>query len=397
MSLVSDYESEAVIVGHRGFKAKYTENTLHGFEKCFGLGATSIETDVWLTKDQVVIISHDVSTKRIFCDAQGNPTDYNILETNYYDTLKNLQTIELGEKLLTFRDVLSWFYDYVKQHDSNSHKLMLDIKRFNPTKLIKYLIKDLLHVHNDLGWWLHRIQFGIWDLSFIKYLNQDDDFQKLFSNIKNPLGFKQFEIIHISFSWRDSLHYLRYNAYLDEQNKDPDSNLVLFKVSGVSLLYLLTWSIQFLTVFVSLLKHQDLSLYSWTINNFQQFDYLLALGRISNLREFGVVTDHPDLMVDHMNGQTSLSNSSDDELATELTRLTTSHESWVEKQTLHLTWEQRFAHFLFVLFQRLAQSKMLTKEELQFDSIVDENEIRVTKPNPFFGWVFSTCQKFGIF
>lgn len=407
----TDMSSAAVITGHRGFKAKYTENTIHGFKKCYGTGATVIETDLWLTKDNVLVISHDISTKRIFCDKDGNETDYNILETNYED-LKDLQTIESGERLLTFPDVLNWFYDYVTKHNSDDHKLMLDIKRYNPTKLLKYLIKDLLSVHDDLGWWLHRLQFGVWDLSFVKYLNQDTFFQKHFRDLHNKLGYQQFDVFHISVDWRDSVHYLAYNAYLDSL---PDED-IKFKVTGVSLLYISTWSIGFLTKFVPLLKIQDLKLYSWTINNNLQFDYLLNLGRIADLKEFGIITDHPDLMADRMNGKLALNGGaasfSDDELVTELTRLTTNSDPYnydlkdISYKQTHfytdyykdiLTFKQRFAYFVFKTFNQVAGSKRVSDEELVFDSFVDENKISPVKVNGLASWIFATCQKYGIF
>lgn len=89
-----------VIVGHRGFKSKYPENTFLGFDKCFEAGGTVIETDLWLTKDNEIVISHDQYTKRVFVDSDGNPTNYNITETPYDPILKHLKTIEGGLSLI---------------------------------------------------------------------------------------------------------------------------------------------------------------------------------------------------------------------------------------------------------------------------------------------------------
>ena len=36
---------------HRGYSAKYPENTLLSFEKAIDLGVDAIEFDVWLTSD----------------------------------------------------------------------------------------------------------------------------------------------------------------------------------------------------------------------------------------------------------------------------------------------------------------------------------------------------------
>jgi len=45
--------------GHRGARGLLPENTLAGFEKAIELGVTTLETDLAVTKDGVVVISHD--------------------------------------------------------------------------------------------------------------------------------------------------------------------------------------------------------------------------------------------------------------------------------------------------------------------------------------------------
>ena len=40
------------VEGHRGYCAKYPENTLLSFEKAIELGCDGVEFDVWLTKDK---------------------------------------------------------------------------------------------------------------------------------------------------------------------------------------------------------------------------------------------------------------------------------------------------------------------------------------------------------
>jgi glycerophosphoryl diester phosphodiesterase len=45
--------------GHRGARGLAPENTLPGFERALAVGVTTLELDVGLTGDQVVIVSHD--------------------------------------------------------------------------------------------------------------------------------------------------------------------------------------------------------------------------------------------------------------------------------------------------------------------------------------------------
>lgn len=49
---------------HRGARAHSPENTIDAFVTALRLGATSLETDVWLTVDGTVIIDHDGVVRR---------------------------------------------------------------------------------------------------------------------------------------------------------------------------------------------------------------------------------------------------------------------------------------------------------------------------------------------
>src|SRR5437660_8899629 len=55
------------IQGHRGARGLKPENTLPSFEAALDAGATSIETDVHLTRDGVSVLTHDpVISDRLF-------------------------------------------------------------------------------------------------------------------------------------------------------------------------------------------------------------------------------------------------------------------------------------------------------------------------------------------
>lgn len=45
-------------IAHRGYKAAFPENTMGAFKGAVKVGAHAIETDVHLTKDGVVVLSH---------------------------------------------------------------------------------------------------------------------------------------------------------------------------------------------------------------------------------------------------------------------------------------------------------------------------------------------------
>ena len=45
-------------IAHRGYKARHPENTLAAFRGAVDIGAHALETDVHLSRDDVVVLSH---------------------------------------------------------------------------------------------------------------------------------------------------------------------------------------------------------------------------------------------------------------------------------------------------------------------------------------------------
>jgi glycerophosphoryl diester phosphodiesterase len=60
------------IQGHRGAPAHKPENTLPSFEVALDVGATSVETDVHLTRDGVPVLLHDPRISPATCRVEGN-------------------------------------------------------------------------------------------------------------------------------------------------------------------------------------------------------------------------------------------------------------------------------------------------------------------------------------
>lgn len=53
------------IFGHRGYALRYPENTLVSFQAAVDAGADGIETDVHLTRDGVLVLTHDEEISRV--------------------------------------------------------------------------------------------------------------------------------------------------------------------------------------------------------------------------------------------------------------------------------------------------------------------------------------------
>jgi glycerophosphoryl diester phosphodiesterase len=53
-----------IMFAHRGARAHAPENTIEAFQLALKLGATGLESDVWLTADEEVVLDHDGEVKR---------------------------------------------------------------------------------------------------------------------------------------------------------------------------------------------------------------------------------------------------------------------------------------------------------------------------------------------
>ena len=68
-----------VVEGHRGYAAKYPENTMISFEAAMDLGVDAIEFDVWLSAEKVPVIIHDGNCRRT-CDVDVHVNDMTVAQ-----------------------------------------------------------------------------------------------------------------------------------------------------------------------------------------------------------------------------------------------------------------------------------------------------------------------------
>ncbi len=60
MSLLTTFQNIFAVIAHRGFSARYPDNSLAAFDAAIRAGADCIETDVRISPDGVIICAHDL-------------------------------------------------------------------------------------------------------------------------------------------------------------------------------------------------------------------------------------------------------------------------------------------------------------------------------------------------
>jgi len=115
-----------MIFAHRGYSARFPENSLLAFRKAFEAGADGIELDVRLTKDGKLIVFHDEDMKRIFgVDRKGRDMSFEEIESLRFS----------GERVPTLEEVLEivpqdrWVIVEVKEFDAGEAATQLVIEK----------------------------------------------------------------------------------------------------------------------------------------------------------------------------------------------------------------------------------------------------------------------------
>lgn len=94
-----------LILGHRGYMARYPENTMVSFLAAVEAGAQFVELDVTLTRDQQVAVMHDETVDRT-TNGKGQVADYDLSALQRLDAGSWFHPRFAGEQVPTLDDVL---------------------------------------------------------------------------------------------------------------------------------------------------------------------------------------------------------------------------------------------------------------------------------------------------
>lgn len=149
-------------IAHRGYKALYPENSIPAFESALAAGAHAIETDLQITKDNVVVLSHDPTLKRCF----GRDEKIADCDWAFLSTLRTLEDPSVG--LPRLFDLFAWLAEDRKRDKA---WVLLDIKVDNDADTVMRLIRNTIRSFERRSIvprpWKERIVLGIWAPEFL--------------------------------------------------------------------------------------------------------------------------------------------------------------------------------------------------------------------------------------
>ena len=98
-------ENKVTLAAHRGWRAKYPENTMRGFREAMKLDIDAIEMDVHMTKDYHIVVCHDATLDRT-TDKTGKICCMTLDEIRQADAGVRFGEEFRGEKIPTFEEFL---------------------------------------------------------------------------------------------------------------------------------------------------------------------------------------------------------------------------------------------------------------------------------------------------
>ena len=110
------YQTQQAVIGHRGYVEKGVENTIQALEAAAENGATMVELDVQMTKDQGLVVMHDSNLQRL-AGINREVSDMT------YDELVGL-TLSQGD----YQSQLPSFEEFVKRAQELDIDLLIELK-----------------------------------------------------------------------------------------------------------------------------------------------------------------------------------------------------------------------------------------------------------------------------
>jgi len=252
---------DSLLIAHRGESYLAPENTLSAIKLAWEYGATAVEIDIQLTRDNEIVVIHDKNTKRV-----GN-LNMNIKKS----LLKELKTIDVGafknskwqgEKIPTLSEVLETI--------PPKGKLIIEIKC--GVKILEPL-RNLLQNASVYNYQIEIISFNRKVLT---------EFKKLMPQYTMLL------LLDLDYYWP---------ACLLISNTTRTINRVLKgKLDGVNV-----WAGKKINKsYVQAFKKHNLLVYTWTVNDFETVPYLIEFG------VDGITSDRPSWLKSKLANEISL-------------------------------------------------------------------------------------------
>ena len=193
-----------LIIAHRGYRAKYPENTLVSFSAALDAGVRMIELDVILSKDRRVVVIHDATLERT-TDGRGLVSNYTFQELKELDAGSWFHPRFAGERLPALEEVLDLARDRtlvnieIKASAYEAHQ---------PPDAIERQVIDLVNLKNVRA----TVLVSSFEWKILENITMAEDVPAIALLSKHPADGDNVELctrLNV-FSWHPNCHELKY-------------------------------------------------------------------------------------------------------------------------------------------------------------------------------------------
>ena len=261
-----------IVIGHRGSRGLKPENTIPAFLKAIKLGARGLEMDLYITRDEKVVVTHDATISADLClTPEGDHLDKEKSKRlRIYDlNLKDIKPFDCGSEPNP---------DFPEQQNTEAHIPMLRevveaIERVEPHgKSIHYYLEFKSAPSTDH---INHPEPAVFAKKVVETLfSSNIQHQSLLMTFDKRCLREVRKIapeikIGLSIAEKDGLE-----KGIEELGFFPDAILPLYKEVNDALM--------------SFVKEKDLEIFPWTVNEAEEIKQVLAYD-IN-----GLITDYPD-------------------------------------------------------------------------------------------------------
>lgn len=264
------------IQGHRGCRGLLPENSLPAFEKAVELGVNTLELDVAVSKDNIVVVSHEPYMSRTICvDVYGKeiPLEDDKKINLYQMTFDSIKQYDCGTK---------YHPRFPKQEKLKTYKPSLD-----------EVIKSAKTLNPE-------IKFNI-------ELKSKSEYDGVYT--PNPKDFVRLvlEVVNANDAFDES-NLQSFDLRILEETKllSPNMQVAILIDADENIsrkLEQLNYKPEIISPYFKLLNKETVTLYQekdfrvipWTVNSIKDMKHII------DLHVDGIITDYPDRLIDLLN------------------------------------------------------------------------------------------------
>ena len=261
-------QNTVMVIGHRGCRGYYPENSIQGFQEALNQGADGIEWDVVVNGDGNLVVSHEPYFHADFCtDAEGNEISDESAYNMYKMTQKEIESFDCGSKIHP---------NFPEQNKVRAYK-----------PLLSDVVGEIPRLKHE------RILFEIKSEPEEYGLSQPfpKEFAELVLKETEELGLKN--VLYMSFDAQilEELHQkdpknLNLVYLIEKRGIKKQLSSLSFKPAyvGVYYKYLNARSVKYI-------RKNKLGIFAWTVNEVRDAHRMMDLGID------GIITDYPKRII----------------------------------------------------------------------------------------------------